>query len=104
VEGAPEMKDKILKEIMDWIDKEEDKDVFIEEFIDQVINKTADALLDEVKDEFKDEFEKGNLQHPFIISPEYYLYLKLKEIKYKCVGKTEDDLPEKFESKEQTTD
>ena len=40
-------------------------------------------LFDEIKDELKYEFEKGNLKHPFIISNDYYLYLKLKEIKNK---------------------
>jgi len=96
------MKDKILKEIMEWYDTQEEKpEVFIEDFIDRIIDKTADELFEEIKDELKDEFEKGNLKHPFIISPEYYLYLKLKEIKYKCVGKTEDDLPEKFEEKKE---
>jgi len=41
------------------------------------------VLFDEIKDELKYEFEKGNLKHPFIISNDYYLYLKLKEIKNK---------------------
>ena len=96
------MKDKILKEVMEWYDtQEEEPEVFIEDFIDKIIDKTADELFEEIKDELKDEFEKGNLKHPFIISPEYYLYLKLKEIKHKCVGKTEDDLPEKFEEKKE---
>ena len=96
------MKDKILKEVMEWIDsQEEDPNLFIEDFVDKVIDKTAEALFDEIKDEFKDEFEKGNLKHPFIISPEYYLYLKLKEIKHKCIGVTENELPEKFEAKKE---
>jgi len=91
------MKDKILKEVLEWYDTHEEKpDIFIEDFIDKVIDTTADALFDEVKDGLKDEFEKGNLKHPFIISPEYYLYLKLKEIKHKCIGKTLNDLPEEF--------
>lgn len=92
------MKDKILKEVMEWYDNRKEKpDVFIEDFVDQVIDKTADALLEEIKDGLKDEFEKGNLHHPFIISPDYYLYLKLKEIKHKCIGMTDAELPEKFE-------
>jgi hypothetical protein len=37
--------------------------------------------MDEVKNELENEFEKGNLKQPFFISDEYYLYLKLKEIK-----------------------
>jgi len=86
------MKDKILKEVLEWYDTHEEKpDVFIEDFIDMVIDKTADALFEEVKDGLKDEFEKGNLKHPFIISPEYYLYLKLKEIKAKCIKTTKNN-------------
>jgi len=91
------MKDKIQKEVLEWYEAQEgNPDVYIEDFIDKIIDETADALLEEVKDGLKDEFEKGNLKHPFIISPEYYLYLKLKEIKHKCIGKTLDDLPEEF--------
>jgi len=94
------MKDKILKEVMEWYDSNEEKpDIFIEDFVDKIINRTADALIEEIKDGLKDEFEKGNLQHPFIISPDYYLYLKLKEIKHKCIGITDEELPEKFKSK-----
>ena len=40
------MKDKILKEVMEWIDsQEEDPNLFIEDFVDKVIDKTAEALL-----------------------------------------------------------
>ena len=76
------MKDKILKEALDWYDNQEEKpDVLIEDFIDVVIDKTAEALLEKIKEGLKEEFDKGNLKHPFIISDEYYLYLKLKDIK-----------------------
>ena len=57
--------------------------MFIEDLVEVAINKTSDILFDEIKDELKYEFEKGNLKHPFIISNDYYLYLKLKEIKNK---------------------
>lgn len=80
------MKDKILKEAMEWYEKHDDKNnVLIEDFVDLVINKTADNLIDEIQCELEEEFKKGNLQHPFIISSDYYLYLKLKEIKDKLV-------------------
>jgi hypothetical protein len=80
------MKDKILKEIQDWYDKNVDNDeVFLDDFVEIVISKTADVLFEEIQDGFKEEFNKGNLKHPFVISPEYYLYLKLKEIKEKCI-------------------
>lgn len=83
------MKDKILKEVVEWYNQQKVKDdIFIEDFVDLVINKTADFLFEEIKDGFKEEFEKGNLKHPFIISSDYYLYLKLKEIKEKIVKTT----------------
>jgi len=96
--GRLSMKDKILKEALDWYEKHGDKNnIFIEDFVDLVIDKTADALFNEIKDGLKEEFEKGNLQHPFVISSDYYLYLKLKEIKKKCVKDNETDFKEAFE-------
>jgi len=92
------MKDKILKEALEWYEKHGDKNnVLIEDFVDLVIYKTADALLNEIKDGFKEEFEKGNLKHPFIISSDYYLYLKLKEIKNKCVETNKKYTEEAFD-------
>jgi len=83
------MKDKILKEVVEWYNQQKVKDeIFIEDFVDIVISKTTDFLFEEIKDGFKEEFEKGNLSHPFIISSDYYLYLKLKEIKDKVVKTT----------------
>ena len=80
------MKDKILKEVVEWYNQHKNQDdIYIEDFVDLVIDKTADVLFEEIKDGFKEEFEKGNLKHPFIISSDYYLYLKLKEIKDKVV-------------------
>ena len=90
------MKDKILKEVMEWYDNLEEKnDVYIEDFVDLVIDKTTNALLDEINDELKVEFNKGNLKHPFIISSDYYLYLKLKEIKYKFIKTKKFDTSDK---------
>ncbi len=98
------MKGKILKEVLDWYENKDNKDdVFIEDFIDLVIDKTADVLFDEIQDELRDEFDKGNLKHPFVISSDYYLYLKLKEIKEKfiktkeLVNSNKDLSSEKFE-------
>ena len=92
------MKDKILRDALDWYEKHGDKNnVFIEDFVDLVIDKTADALFNEIKDGLKEEFEKGNLQHPFVISSDYYLYLKLKEIKSKCIKNNKTDFKEPFE-------
>jgi len=90
------MKDKILKEAIEWYNKHEDKnDVFIEDFIDLVIGKTADALFDNIKKELEEEFEKGNLKQPFVISSDYYLYLKLKEIKDKFIKTQKIDTSDK---------
>jgi len=88
------MKAKILKEVIEWYNNHEEKNnVFIEDFVDLVIDKTADALVEEIKDGLEDEFAKGNLKHPFIISSDYYLYLKLKEIKHKFIETKELNLP-----------
>lgn len=76
------IKDKILQEVLEWYEHQDKKpDIFIEDFIEMVIDKTIDAVFDEVKNGLKNEFEIGNLKHPFIISSDYYLDLKLKEIK-----------------------
>ena len=81
------MKDKIKKEIIEWyesLDSPDDEN--IEEFIDVVMNKTTDYIIEEIKKQFKDEFLTGNLKHDFVISPDYYLELKLKEVKQNFSG------------------
>ena len=86
------MREKIFKEALNWYEKQgENSEVNIEDFVNLVINKTADSIFEKVNEELKAEFENGNLQHPFIISSDYYLDLKLKDIKQKCVDKTEED-------------
>jgi len=78
------MKDKILHEAMEWYEKNgKNSDVYIGDFIDLILSKTTDAVLEEVKTELKNEFENGTLKHPFVISSDYYLELKFKEIKDK---------------------
>ena len=93
VEGiGKNMREKIFKEAIKWYEKKGEKsEVNIEDFVNLVINKTADSIFEKINDELKAEFENGNLQHPFIISSDYYLDLKLKDIKQKCVNTTEDD-------------
>jgi len=76
------MKEKILQEALEWYESQE-KNPDIGDFVSLVIDKTADSIFDDVKNEFKNEFASGNLQHPFVISSDYYLDLKLKEIKEK---------------------
>jgi len=83
------MKDRILDEAMKWYENQEDNPT-IEDFIDLVINKTADSVMDHVRSELEQEFTNGNLKHPFFISNEYYLELKLKDIKNKYLLIAED--------------
>jgi phage/plasmid-associated DNA primase len=84
------MRDKILKEALEWYDKQENNPN-IEDFIDLVIGKTTDTVFDHIQNEFEDEFKKGVLKHPFFISSEYYLELKLKDVKNKYF-KNNDEL------------
>lgn len=74
------MKDDIIKEVLDWLEENEcDDEEAIKSFINLVMDKTTENLLEEVKKQLKNEFETGTLKHDFIISPDYYLELKLKE-------------------------
>lgn len=90
------MKDKILDEAMKWYETQGTNPP-IEDFIDLVINKTADSMMEHIREELEDEFTRGNLKHPFFISNEYYLELKLKDIKNKYL-----QLANAQESKEDT--
>ena len=76
------MKDKILQEVLEWYESQSENP-YIGDFVNLVIDKTTDVIFDEVKNELKNEFASGNLKHPFVISSDYYLDLKLKEIKEK---------------------
>ena len=78
------MKDKILQDIKKWYENQKENPD-ISDFVDLVINKTTNSIFDTVKKELENEFTIGNLEHPFIISSEYYLELKLKEIKKKFI-------------------
>ena len=76
------MKDKILQEAKEWYESQKENPD-IGDFVDLVIDKTTDSVFDKVKRELENEFAIGNLKHPFFISSEYYLELKLKDIKEK---------------------
>jgi len=85
------MKDKILKKVLNWCESHDEKpNFFVEDFVDVVIDHTAETLLEEMRNELKNEFEKGNLKQSFIISDDYYLYLKLKEIKNRVIQPERD--------------
>jgi len=94
------MRNRILKKVTKWYKNQEDKECIemSDELLGLLIDKTAEAIFDEVNDEFKDEFEKGNLKQPFFISDEYYLYLKLKEIKNNIVKDRESSELENYYS------
>ena len=93
------MKDRILKEVLEWYENQEEKpEVYIGDFVELVIDKTAEAIFKEIKNDLSDEFEKGNLMHPFVISGDYYLELKLKDIKDRCIKNSKDNMhPEEQE-------
>ena len=76
------MKDKILQEAKEWYESQKENPD-IGDFVDLVIDKTTNSVFDRVKLELENEFAIGNLKHPFFISSEYYLELKLKDIKEK---------------------
>ena len=88
------MKNKIKEEIIEWYENlENPDDESLEDFIELVMNKTTDFILEEIKKQFKDEFLSGNLKHDFVISPDYYLELKLKEVKQSFSKDADVDLP-----------
>jgi hypothetical protein len=88
------MKNKIKKEVIDWYENlENPDDESMEDFIEVVMDKTTDFILEEIKKQFKNEFLSGNLKHDFIISPDYYLELKLKEIKQNFSKNAGADMP-----------
>ena len=84
------MKDKIRKEVLDWLENNDcDDEESIIGFVDLVMDKTTEGLLEEVKKQLKNEFATGTLKHDFIISPDYYLELKLKEAEHNFSRKKE---------------
>jgi len=84
------MRDKILEEALKWYEHQ-DGNPDIEDFIDIVIHKTTDSLFDKVIEELRGEFSNGNLKHNFAISSDYYLDLKFKDIKDKCIKNMKND-------------
>jgi hypothetical protein len=87
------MKNKIKKEVLEWYENMGNHDnESIESFVDLVIDKTTEVLFEEIKKQLKNEFLSGNLKHDFIISPDYYLELKLKEVK-QFFSKSNDSPP-----------
>ena len=76
------MKDKIKAEAIEWHKSVENHNSqSIETLVDLIMDRTVLALINEVKTVLKKEFKDGTLKHNHVISPEYYLELKLKEVK-----------------------
>ena len=76
------MKDKIKAEAIEWYESVENRNSqSIETLVDSIMDRTAVALINGIKTVLKKEFRDGTLKHNHIISPEYYLELKLKEAK-----------------------
>jgi hypothetical protein len=92
------MKDKILEEALEWY-KNQEENPDIEDFVDIVISKTTDSLFKKIKDELRNEFSNGNLKHSFVISSDYYLDLKFKDIKDKYNKNFENNLHSKLDKK-----
>lgn len=88
------MKNKVKEEIIEWYENlENPDDESMDDFIELVMDKTTDFIFEEIKKQFKAEFLAGNLKHDFVISPDYYLELKLKEVKQSFSKEDGADLP-----------
>ena len=74
------MKNRIKKQAIEWYNKNSSK-FEIDEFVEMIIDTTTDELLEQIHNELNQEFEVGNLKQPLSISNEYYLTLKMKDIK-----------------------
>ena len=92
------MKDKIIKELTEYYKNKEQTEEIPEEVLNIIINKTTDEIFERLKIDLKNEFENGNLQHPFFISDEYYLHLKLTDIKNGLLNKV---FSEEYKEKEE---
>ena len=76
------MKEEIRKEALSWFENVSIKDdESLGDFVDHIMDRTTDALLKAMKEELRNEFQSGNLKHNMVISPEYFLELKMKEVK-----------------------
>ena len=75
--------DDIKKELVTlYKSRKKQKDKSIEMFADSIIERVTDAVIEEVEKILKKEFKDGTLKHNHVVSHEYYLELKLKEVKH----------------------
>jgi len=75
------MKERILKEITEYYRDKEQVEEIPDEVLKIIINTATDEIFERLKADLKHEFKTGNLKHPFFISDEYYIHLKLTDIK-----------------------
>jgi len=86
------VKDEIKKEALSWFENVSiNDDESLGNFVDHIMDRTADALLEAMKKELREEFQSGNLQHNMVISPEYFLELKMKEVKHNFTKRIVDE-------------
>ena len=86
------MKDEIKKEALSWFENVSiNDDESLGNFVDHIMDRTADALLEAMKKELREEFQSGNLKHNMVISPEYFLELKMKEVKHNFTKRIVDE-------------
>ena len=77
------MREEIRKEALSWFENVAiNDDESLGDFVDHIVDRTTDAILEAMKKELRDEFQSGNLKHNMVISPEYFLELKMKEVKH----------------------
>lgn len=77
------MDNKLLEKALESYKKiEEHDEESFRSFLNIIFNDITDGLIEEIKKEFEKEFHEGTLNHSHVVSPEYYLELKLKEAKY----------------------
>ena len=97
---------QIREELEELVDRTDHKKGSIE-FLTKYENELKNLISSELAGiviillQLKNEFDDGNLKQPFIISDDYYLYLKIKEIKNKLIKsqKKDEDYIEKEDEK-----
>ncbi|GAI11794.1 unnamed protein product, partial [marine sediment metagenome] len=62
--------------------KKKQDDKSIEMFADSVMERVTNAVIKEVEKVLRKEFKDGTLKHNHVVSHEYYMELKLKEVKH----------------------
>ncbi len=73
----------IKKELVTlYKNRKKQNDKSIEMFVDSIMERVTDAVIKEVEKVLRKEFRDKTLSHGHVVSPEYYIELKLKEVKH----------------------